>query len=190
MSRRPDAPSLGVVAAGGIGVLAVVAFVVAMGFGGSTAATPGEKVRLVADDGPAGLAVLAGRCLDERVRAVELTDEAGEVVWAIESRKGSIERRFVVGAAPPLGFEEAHPLLAPPDGVVRAEVTFADAGEVTTDARSIDVGALPPEGGLLDEGPPACGGDEGPGALTILFAVAALVVVAGYGVMVGRLRRR
>lgn len=190
MSRRPDAPSLAVVAAGGIGVLAVLAFVVAVGLGGTTESTPGEKVRVVADGGPAGVAVLAGRCLDERVRSVALIDGAGDVVWRIESRKGSIERRYVVGAAPPLGFEEGDALLEPPSGTVVARVTFTTGGEEVVDERAVDLEAVPPEGGLLGDGAPACGGDEGPGGLTVLFAVAALVVVAGYGVMVARLRRR
>lgn len=191
MSRRPDAPSPAVVAVGGIGVLAVLAFVVAVGLGGTTESTPGEKVRVVADGGPAGVAVLAGRCLDERVRSVALVDGAGDVVWRIESRKGSIERRYVVGAAqPPLGFEEVDALLEPPSGTVVARVTFATGGEEVVDERAVDLEGVPPKGGLLGAGAPACGGDEGPGGLTVLFAVAALVVVAGYGVMVARLRRR
>src|SRR5207253_221662 len=106
VSRRApasDAPSLGVVVAGGIGVLAVIAFVGALALGGSSRSRPGDRVAVVRTLGPAGIAVLAGRCLDQRVTAVAVVD-GGTTIWRIESRKGSIERRYVVGAPPPLGF--------------------------------------------------------------------------------------
>ncbi|MCU1375037.1 MAG: hypothetical protein JWO68_2323, partial [Actinomycetia bacterium] len=124
MSRRPDAPSLGVVVVGGLGVLAVLAFVGAVAFGGTSRSRPGDRVAVVRATGPAGIAVLAGRCLDQRVTAVTVIASDGTTLWRIESRKGSIERRYVVGAEPPLGFTSATGLTGRPTGRVRAEVTF------------------------------------------------------------------
>ena len=190
MSRRPDAPSLGVVAVGGIGVLVVVAFVVALSLGSSTRRAPGELVRVVVDDGPGGMAVLAGRCLDERVRSVTVSQPDGTVLWRIVSRKGSIDRRYPVGAGAPLGFEVEHPLAARPSGSVRAEVVFTEDREEHADARTVHVDDLPAEGSTLESGPPACGDDEGPGFTTVAFAVAAAFVLAGYGLMLLRFRRR
>lgn len=190
VSRRADGPSLLVVAAGGFGVLVVLAFVLAVGLGGGTRSTPGELVRVVRSDGPAGMAVLAGRCLDQRVTDVTVLDEADAVVWRIVSRKGSIERRYVVGGGAPLGFDVVQPLTGPPTGTVRAEVTFRRDGEETTDARSVRVADLPEQGAALAEGAPACGGDEGAGGTAVLFAVAAAFVVAGYGAMLLRARGR
>lgn len=189
MSRRADRPSLLVVAASGFGVLVVLAFVLAVGFGGGTRSTPGELVRVVQADGPAGMAVLAGRCLDERVADVTLLGEDGAVMWRIVSRKGSIERRFVVGGEAPLGFDVVQPLTGTPGGTVWAEVTFRRDGEESTDARSVAVADLPVQGEALGAGAPACGGDEGAGATAILFAVAAAFVVAGYVGMLLRSRR-
>jgi hypothetical protein len=189
VSRRPDAPSLGVVVVGGLGVLAVVAFVVFVAFGGSSRSLPGERVKVVRSGGPAGIAVLAGRCLDQRVTAVSVSGADGSELWRIESRKGSIERRYVVGAPPPLEFHDVVGLVATPTGQVRAEVTFDDEGEPSADARVVDVDELPAQGDTLEEGAPACGGHEGPGATALLFAAGALVVVAGYALMLTRLRR-
>lgn len=189
MSRRADGPSLLVLAAGGFGVLVVLAFVIAVGFGATSRSIPGELVRVVRADGPAGMAVLAGRCLDQRVGAVTVLGEDDGVLWRIVSRKGSIERRFVVGGDAPLGFEVARPLVGRPAGMVRAEVSFVRDGEESTDARSVRIADLPGPGDALRAGPPACGGDEGPGATAILFAVAAAFVVAGYVGMLVRARR-
>lgn len=190
MSRRPDAPSLRVVAIGGIGVLVVLAFVVALALGSSTRRAPGELVRVVADEGPGGIAVLAGRCLDERVRSVTVTDVGGAVLWRIVSRKGSIDRRYPVGAGAPLGFDVDQPLTGRPTGAVRAEVVFVRDGEEHTDARVVDVGDLPSHGDALASGPPACGEGRGAGFTTATFAVAAALVLAGYGLMLTRFRRR
>lgn len=183
---RPDRPSLGVLVAGGIGVLAVVGFVAALAFGTRTTETPGELVRLVRVDAPAGVAVLAGRCLDQRVVGVSVADADGAVRWRITSRKGSIERRFVVGQPPPLGFDVAQPLEGELPGAVRATVAFERDGERRTDARAATVASLPAQADELAAGAPACGDDARPGATVVLFALAAALVVAGYGLMVWR----
>jgi hypothetical protein len=189
VSRRPDAPSIGVVIAGGLGVLAVIAFVGALALGGTSRSNPGDRVAVVRADGPAGIAVLAGRCLDQRVTAVTLLGSDGVTLWRIESRKGSIERRYVVGATPPLGFMRTTALSGRPTGRVRAEVTFDEDDTTTVDARVVDVGDVRGQGHTLDEGAPACGGHEGPGGTTLLFAVGAAFVLAGYVGMLLRLRR-
>jgi hypothetical protein len=192
VSRRPDDPSLGVVVAGGLGVLAVLLFVGAVALGGTSGARPGDRVAVVRASGPAGIAVLAGRCLDQRVTSVEVVGGDGTTLWRIDSRKGSIERRYVVGAQPPpLGFRPTLGLTGRPTGQVRAQVTFDEDGATTTDARVVDVGDLRGQGHTLDEGAPACGGHEGPGrTTTVLFALGAAFVVAGYVGMLLRLRRR
>jgi hypothetical protein len=176
--------------AGGIGVLVVVAFVAAVAFGGTSRSRPGDRVAVVAADGPAGIAVLAGRCLDQRVTAVRVVGDDGTTLWGVESRKGSIERRYVVGAEPPLGFRTVTGLVARPTGRVRAEVTFEADDESTVDARVVDVGDVGGQGHALDEGAPACGGHEGPGGTALLFAAGAALVVAGYVGMLLRFRRR
>lgn len=186
VSRRPDAPSPGVVVAGGVGVLAAIAFVGALAIGGTARSRPGDRVAVVRADGPAGIAVLAGRCLDQRVTAVDVIAGDGTTLWRIESTKGSIERRYVVGAEPPLGFRDVVGLIARPSGRVRAEVTFDQGGSDTTDARTVDVRAVGDQGATLAEGAPACGGHEGPGGTTLLFAVGAAFVLAGYLGMLAR----
>lgn len=184
---RADRPSAGVLLAGGVGVVAVVAFVAALAVGTQARETPGELVRLVRAEGPAGVAVLAGRCLDQRVLGVAVADADGAVRWRISSRKGSIERRFVVGATPPpLGFEVTQPLEGDLPGVVRATVVFARDGERRTDERSASVASLRSESDELAAGAPACGDDARPGATVVLFGLAAALVVAGYGLMVWR----
>ena len=172
--------------AGGIGVVAVVAFVAALAAGSRATETPGELVRLVRADGPAGVAVLAGRCLDQRVVDVAVRDVDGALRWRVSSRKGSIERRFVVGAPPPLGFDVVQPLDGSLDGVVRATVEFERDGDRRADVRAAPVASLRPEADELAAGAPACGDDGRPGATVVLFALAAALVVAGYALMVWR----
>jgi hypothetical protein len=178
-----------VVLAGGLGVLVVIAFVGAVALGGTSKRSPGDQVAVVRSDGPAGMTVLAGRCLDQRVKAVEVDGAAGTALWRVESVKGSIERRYVVGALPPLGFHDVTPLAARPAGRVRASVELEQGDATTVDARVVDVAALPAEGHTLDEGAPACGGHEGPGGTALLFAVGAAFVVAGYVGMLLRFRK-
>lgn len=189
MSRRPDVPGAGVLIAGAIGVVAIVGFVLVLTVGGSPSDSPGSRVRVVRADSPAGFAVLAGRCRDQRVTAVEIASADGTALWRIESRKGSIERRYLVGAAPPLGFADAVRLTAKPVGSVRATVTFERDDEATTDSRVVDTGALAGERSTLDSPTPSCGGDVGLGAAAPLFGVAAALVVAGYVMMLVRFSR-
>jgi hypothetical protein len=111
-------------------------------------------------------------------------------LWRIESRKGSIERRYLVGAAPPLGFRDATPLRTKPSGQVKATVAFVQGDDSTTDERVIDMAALPDEGDALRRPTPACGGHVGLGDATPLFALAALLVVGGYVLMLVRAVRR
>ena len=145
---------------------------------------------MVRADAPAGFAVLAGRCRDQRVLSVEVTAADGPSLWRIESRKGSIERRYLVGAAPPLGFRDVVLLHTKPSGRVRATVAFDRDGKTTTDTRVVDTASLPAEGDVLSRPTPGCGGHVGLGGATPLFAVAAVVVVGGYVVMLVRAVRR
>ena len=191
MSRRPDAPSGGVVLVSGLGVAAVVGFVVILAMGGRTQVAPGEKVKVVDDPGRSGMAVLAGRCLDQRVTSVAIRNADGLVIWRVLSRKGSIERRYVVGGSPPFGFATDVALLGEPVGVVRAEVTFTQDGLDTHDERSVDADQpLPVEGNELKSLPPPCATNRGLHGTTLLFAVAAGFVVFGYVTMLVRFARR
>jgi hypothetical protein len=172
-------------------VVAVIGFVLILSVGGTATDIPGSRVRIVrATDAPAGFAVLAGRCRDQRVTSVAVETDAGSPVWRIDSRKGSIERRYAVGAAPPLGFQDVTRLAARPTGRVRAKVTFDREGEATTDQRAADTAALPDEGDTLERPAPGCGGDVGFGDAAPVFAVAAALVVAGYVVMLVRAARK
>lgn len=176
--------------AGAIGVVAVVGFVIVLSVGASPRDAPGSRVRIVRADGPAGFAVLAGRCRDQRVVSVEVDAADGTSLWRIESRKGSIERRYLVGAAPPLGFRDVTSLRTKPSGRVKATVAFERGGDPTVDRRVGDTAALPAEGDALRAPAPACGGHVGLGDAAPLFALAALLVVGGYVVMLVRAVRR
>ena len=170
-------------------MVAVVGFVIVLSVGGTPANAPGARVRVVPADSPAGFAVLAGRCRDQRVTSVEVAAPDGAVLWRIESRKGSIDRRYLVGAAPPLGFADAVRLTTRPSGTVRAKVTFERDDEVTTDGRLVDTAALREEGVTLASAAPSCGGHLGLGDAAPLFGVAAALVVAGYVLMLVRFSR-
>jgi hypothetical protein len=178
-----------VLIAGAIGGVAVVGFVLVLTVGSTPADAPGARVQVVRTDSPAGFAVLAGRCRDQRVTAVEIVSAGGTALWRIESRKGSIERRYLVGVAPPLGFADVVRLTAKPMGNVRAKVTFERDDEVTTDARVVDTATLQEEGDTLSRPTPSCGGNVGLGDAAPLFGVAAALVVAGYVVMLVRFSR-
>ncbi|MGD9796554.1 MAG: hypothetical protein AB7H43_13595 [Acidimicrobiia bacterium] len=188
-----DRPSLAVVALGGLGVLAVVAFVASLALGGGTVDRPGDRVAVVAGPGPLGATVLAARCREERVTAVALHDVTatggrGPVRWRIESAKGSIERSYSLGGPPPVGFEAGTPLAGTPAGRVEVVVTF-DRPErrPVDDARVVDLAELPAAGELDGDAPAPCGGRVDLGFTTLLFAVGGLAVVVTYGMV---LRRR
>jgi hypothetical protein len=190
------------VAAGGVGVLVVIAFVAAVALGGRTsAAGPGERVAVGRADPAGTLAVFVPRCRDERVTSVEIGEDGGRPLWRIESRKGSIDERYVVGATPPpLGFEVEVPLRDPlPSSALRAAVTVEGEGDVA-DGLTFDPSALP-EGEVLHRGEPVDVGSFQARALaaascpesrrdvtatTVVFGLGGLLVVATYGLMVGR----
>ena len=184
-----ERPSLGVVLAGGFAVVVVLAFVGAVAFGGSVHSRPGDQVDVVRGPGATGLTVLAGRCVDDRVTSVALADSSGADLWRVSAAKGSIERRFVVGGEPPLGFTELTPRRAPPAGVVRAMVTFERDDRQRVDARMVDLAHLAPSAPDLGHAAPPCSHHEGPGGTAWLFAVGAAFVVAGYIGMVIRFVR-
>lgn len=187
-----DRPSWRVLAVAGAGVLAVVAFTVAVALGGHTVDRPGDRVEVVTGSGPLGATVLAGRCLDQRVTAVALTalPDAGVTgsapLWRIESAKGSIVRSYELGGSAPDGFALVTPLAARPVGPVRVSVTFArfDHGPVE-DGEVVDLGALPASP-PAPAGPVPCGGKADLGLTTVLFGLGAAAVVGTYGAMVRR----
>lgn len=181
------------VVAGGFGVLVVLWFVAALAVAGEPSeASPGDRVAV--GDGPT---VLAFRCLDERVTMVELQGPGGEPLWRIRSRKGSIDRRYRVGA-PPLGFvEEVAPVPSLPAEVVAVVELDGELTDRTAFRPQVAVG----DGGVLYRGVRVDAADaeararavagcaeagrdlQGP---ALVFAVAALGVVATYGLLVSR----
>ena len=201
--RVADPPSLGMVAAGGVGVLVVIAFVAAVALGGRTPpARPGDRVAVGrAEEAGGALAVLVPRCRDERVTAVEVAEADGRPLWRITSRKGSIDERYLVGAAPPpLGFEVEVALRDPlPASPLVASVTVAGEDDVH-DAAPFAAASLPVED-VLHRGEPVAPGRFQARALaaascpesrrdvttaTVLFGLGGLLVVGTYGLMVSR----
>jgi hypothetical protein len=206
VARRGDGdpPSLAVVLAGGVGVVAVVAFVAAVALGAQVSDwPPGARLAVAADEGPAGLAVLVPRCRSERVTRVELRLAGGdEALWRITAGKGSIDERYVVGAGEPLGFVTEVALRSPlppaPLEVVAHLTRDGPAGVV--DWAVFDPRAVPPDG-VLYLGDPvaaevfeagAAGAAACPessrevGLVTWLFVAAAAGVVVTYVSMVVR----
>ena len=203
MADRQEAPpSLAMVAAGGVGVLVVIAFVAAVALGGrTTAAGPGERVGVGRADAGGALAVFVPRCRDDRVTLVEVGDERGATLWRITSRKGSIDERYEVGADAPLGFEVAVPLRSGlPDEPLLATVEVDGDGGDVRDAISFRPGELPPEGvrtaggdlGLTSFQGRALAAARCPesrsdlGLTTVVFGLGGLLVVGSYGLMVSR----
>lgn len=195
-------PSLAMVAAGGVGVLVVIAFVAAVALGGrTTPARPGERVGVGRAGAEGTLAVLVPRCRDDRVTVVEVSAEGGPALWRITSRKGSIDERYEVGADAPLGFEVEVPLTPPlPEGPLVAMVAVdGEAGDVT-DRIAFRPRAVPPGGVVTAGGDASLGSFQGRalaaarcpesrsdvGLTTVVFAMGGLLVVASYGVMVSR----
>lgn len=191
------------VAAGGVGVIVVIAFVAAIALGGRFEAPElGERVAIGRADADGTLAVFVPRCRDERVTVVEVAEGGGSARWRIASRKGSIDERYVVGAPePPLGFEIEVPLEAPlPDGELTATVAVdGDAGGVrdrlTFTAASVPTSDVLYRGGVVDiasfqaQALSAASCPESRselGLTTVVFGLGALMVVGTYGLMVAR----
>ena len=164
---------------GGIGVLVVVAFVAAVAFGRDTTVEPGDRIAVVSLKGsPAGFEVLVGRCENERVRAVELRAPGGPPLWRIESTKGGIDRRFVVGQdPPPFDFATVASLNQVPTGVLEIEITV----DKSIDAKQFDPAQLEASGTV---GAPC--GKRDIGVVALAFALGAFGVVLAYGAMVRR----
>ena len=167
---KPDRPSLAVVAAGGVGVLAVLAFVIALALNDMAVPSVGRQVELTR--GPSGVVVLVGRCLQQRVTSIALQNANGTTLWRYTSPNGSIDRHFGVDAP------------TPPEGPVTATVTF-DRGAPARD--TADLATLPLDPGAPIGTPPPCAGHRGLRPATLLFVAAAVLVVAGYGLMVARM---
>jgi hypothetical protein len=175
-----EVPSLGIIVTGGVGVLVVIAFVAGIVLGRTGEPEPGDRVGIGRDD--QGLVVFAARCEDERVSAVEVRTPGGPPLWRIESEKGTIDRRFLVGGEPPAFFATAVALDEPlPAGALEAEVTVDDV----VDARRFDPAALE-EGESFGV---SCD-DSGLGLLPVVFVIGALAVIAAYVAMVSRYVRR
>lgn len=193
------------VAAGGVGVLVVVAFVAVLALGSRPAAAgPGERVA-VGRAAPGGdVTIFVPRCRDDRVTVVAVAGPGGDL-WRMTSRKGSIDERYVVGGRPvPLGFEVAVPLDRPlPDqGRLTARVTVEGDDRDVHDELAF-VPAELPDGG---EAVRTAGGDLAVGSFqarataaadcpesrselgvtTAVFGLAALGVVVTYALMVTR----
>lgn len=206
VAERPGGgpPSLAMVAAGGVGVLVVVAFVAAIAVGGRTAAPgPGARVGVARADAEGALAVFVPRCEDDRVKIVEVAVDGGAALWRITSRKGSIDERYEAGAEPPpLGFDVEVPLEVPlpSDIPLIATVSVDGEEEEVRDRIAFSTAAVPAEGVLYRGGVVSVGSFQARalsaaacresrsdlGLTTIAFGLGALVVVGTYGLMVRR----
>lgn len=200
--RGPPPPSLAMVAAGGVGVLVVIAFVAAVALGGrTTAAGPGERLGVGRADAEGVLAVFVPRCRDDRVKVVEVTGAGGDVLWRITSRKGSIDERYEVGADAPLGFDVEVPLGSPlPDVPLVAAVGVDGEAGAVRDQLDFSPGAVPEEGVVTAGGDVGVASFQGRaiaaarcpesrsdvGLTTVVFTLGALLVVASYLVLVSR----
>jgi hypothetical protein len=163
---------------GGIGVLVVVAFVGAVAFGRDTTVEPGDRVAVIStQEAPPRLAILVGRCSDERVRDVQVLAPDGSPLWEVRSAKGGIERSYVLGEDPPFGFETVVALRPLPPGRLQARVVVDES----TDARSFDPAHLDDARAV---GAPC--GTRDIGVVPILFALGGLGVVVAYAAMVRR----
>ena len=161
----------------GLGVLVVVGFVTAVVFGGSARAQPGDRVALVEQSGQ--IVVLAGRCEDERVTAVELAAPGGPTLWRITSEKGSITQRYVFGAEPlPVGFTT----VAPPQPLPLGDLQVS----VEIDGTLVDREVVSQPAPETAEVFAPCGRSQRLGAVSVLFVVGALMVVLAYAGMVQR----
>jgi len=191
------------VVSGGVGVVAVVAFVSAVAFGAQVGdVAPGARLGLTGADGPLGLALLVPRCQSERVLSVELRDPEGTVVWRVVSEKGAIEERYVIGAGDvPFATDTDVRLDAPlPPGELTAAVSLSGDGGEVRDWVGFDPASVPADG-VLYQGTPvpprefeaqaAAAADCGApgrrlGLVTWMFVAAALGVVVTYVMMLGR----
>jgi hypothetical protein len=164
---------------GGIGVLVVVAFVAAVALGRDTTVKPGDRVAVIAArEAPRGLAILVGRCEDERVRDVELRVPGGPPLWEIRSVKGGIDRSYVPGEdPPPFGFETTTALQPFPPGPLEAVVTV----DASVDSQRFDPTHLDETSSV---GAPC--GSRDIGLVPLLFALGGAGVVLAYGAMVRR----
>lgn len=198
-----EPPNLQMVLSGGVGVIAVVAFVVAVALGsGVTDPPPGARLGVVAAAGPAGAALLVPRCRAERVVKVELLSTDRSTLWRVVSPKGSIDERYVLGVEEaPFGFIVELPAPAPlPPGPLIAvvglegepsdhvdEVTFDPAGAPTTGVRyrgvDVDHEVFEAEAAMAAD---CQGAGRDLGLVTWLFVAAALGVVVAYLMMVAR----
>lgn len=210
MARRADSrrgasepPTPQVLLSGGLGVFAVVVFVAALVFGVEVKnPPPGARLGITSAAGPVGVAVLVPRCRSERVSWVELRSAAGDTLWRIAARKGSIDERYVVGAeTAPFGFTVEVPFAPPLPGGPLSAVARLD-GEPFDSVDRVDFtpAEIPPEGVLHlgDVVEPAsfearavasadCQGPGGDlGLVNLLFVAAAAGVVVTYLMMVRR----
>jgi hypothetical protein len=192
------------VAAGGVGVLVVIAFVAGVALGGRTSdGGPGSRVAVGRTGDAGGLAVLVPRCRDERVTEVALADAGGRTLWRIGSRKGSIDERYLVGDdVVPLGFDVEVALRGDlPPAPLRASVAVAGEDGDVTDSMGFSLGSVPGPPAVLHRGEEVDVGRFQARALasaacpesrrdvsltTIVFGLGALLVVGCYGLMVSR----
>jgi hypothetical protein len=174
----------------GVGVLVMILFVVFVAAGARSMSSPGDRVAVVESTGPAGIAVLTGRCKDQRVRSVDLRGPDQQLLWEVSSTKGSINRRWVVGGEVPVDAEELIEPVLPLPAQVTAEARFVDEdgedGVEIHDSRTVQLDALSGAARLGDAAP-SCGRRVGLGPVaTALFGLGSAVVLVGYAVMVGR----
>ena len=203
---RGEPPTASVLLSGGLGVVAVVAFVAALVFGVEVKnPPPGARLGLTSSAGPAGLAVLVPRCRSERVTAVELRDGEGSTLWRLSARKGGIDERYEVGAEKtPFGFTLDEPFVPPlPEGALTVVVALDGEPFDTVDRLGLNADDVPRVGvahlgvvvdpATFEARAVTAADCQGPGRdlglVNGLFVLAAAGVVVSYLVMVARYLR-
>jgi hypothetical protein len=151
-------------------VLAVVLFVVVLVAGDLVTPPVGARVRVAL--GAGGPAVLVGRCLEQRVTSIVLTDPGGRRLWRFDDDAGSIDRHYRVDAE------------LPTTGTILATVTY-DRGSPARAAIAAD--HLPLDPGLPRGTPPPCAGTRRLQPSTFLLLLGGFAVVIAYGAMLVRL---
>jgi len=153
---------------------------------------------------PRGRAVImAPRCADEAIAAVQVSDAAGAAVWRVEGGGNEFPSIFVVGREPPL-MRETTPLTEPldPSGRYVATVEFDDARpdvDVVFATEDLSIDRVVDEDGnsrsqreFFDEADLECVGDFiwVAGAIGLVFVLAVVAgIVAGFWVIVKVLRK-
>jgi hypothetical protein len=154
----------------------------------SVQANPSAGVRTDARD---RVVIVAPRCLDQRIEAVQVADLVGPVRWRAEGGGNSYPTIFVVGRTPSL-MRETDPLEGPldPDDAYVATVEYTGSvpdvdvefrpGQLSTDVVVDEYGTVSTQQEFLDDAGRECVG----GWVWVFGAIALVIGLAFVGAIV------